>query len=139
MDPELGGVIATAAYLDQLLVEARRADAASLPGSDAKERLMSILLNKHELAEILGVPVSWVEDKCAARMIPHLKLNEYKFTQAHVAEILTMHERRPVEKPAACQKPYLHAQHPASAANGIAPLTARPVEASRRRSRKRSA
>ncbi|MGV9535033.1 hypothetical protein ACWEU6_21935 [Streptosporangium sandarakinum] len=143
MDPELGIALASAARLDRLLVEARRADAAKPPGMDTKERLMSIVLNKHQLAELLGVPVSWVEDKCAARVIPHLKLNEYKFTWDHVAEIIAMHERRPTEKPATRQKPRLHVQHPAAlaapAASGIVPLKARPVDASRRRSRMRSA
>lgn len=62
----------------------------------------AIVINKRQLAELLGCKVSWVETKCVTRKIPHLLLDEYKFTEEHVAEILAMHERRPtVEQPVA--------------------------------------
>ncbi|GAA3027740.1 hypothetical protein [Streptosporangium longisporum] len=54
-----------------------------------------LVINKHELALLLGCKVSWIETKCAQREIPHLLLDGYKFTEKHVAEILVMYERRP--------------------------------------------
>lgn len=57
-----------------------------------------ILINKHQLAELLGenCKVSWIEAQCRTRKIPHLLIGgQYAFTEQHVAEILQMHERRP--------------------------------------------
>lgn len=68
-----------------------------------------ILISKHQLAELLGedFKVSWVEDKCRTRQIPHLLIGgRYAFTEQHVAEILRMHERRPeTEQPAPASVP----------------------------------
>lgn len=62
---------------------------------------MPQLINKHQLAELLTLKVSWIESKCRTRKIPHLLIaGQYRFTEQHVAEILAMHERRPIERPA---------------------------------------
>lgn len=58
------------------------------------------IINKHQLAELLDLKVSWIEEQCRRRLIPHLLLaGQYRFTQEHITEILTMHERRPVTEP----------------------------------------
>ncbi|SFK91456.1 hypothetical protein SAMN05216275_1416 [Streptosporangium canum] len=68
-----------------------------------------LTINKRQLAERLGddFKVSWVEDQCRKRRIPHLLIaGQYAFTEQHVAEILAMHERRPAEEqPAAAPAP----------------------------------
>lgn len=68
-----------------------------------------LTINKRQLAELLGedFKVSWIEDKCRTRQIPHLLIaGQYAFTEGHVQEILAMHERRPAEEqPAAAPAP----------------------------------
>lgn len=62
----------------------------------------TLTITKQELAELLGLKVSWVEDKCRAREIPHLKIaGAYRFTEQHVAAIIAMHERPVAETPPA--------------------------------------
>ncbi|MGJ6967637.1 hypothetical protein ACSDR0_37535 [Streptosporangium sp. G11] len=33
-----------------------------------------IVIDKHRLAELLGCRATWIEDECAAKKIPHLRL-----------------------------------------------------------------
>ncbi|MET8334432.1 hypothetical protein [Streptosporangium canum] len=60
-----------------------------------------LTINKRQLAERLGddFKVSWIEDQCRKRRIPHLLIaGQYAFTEDHVRQILAMHERRPAEE-----------------------------------------
>lgn len=47
------------------------------------------LLNKAELAELLGVPERWVTKACVAREIPMTRLGRHiRFSEADVAELI---------------------------------------------------
>lgn len=47
------------------------------------------LLDKHEAAAWLGVSVSWLEKKVAAREVPHTRLGRsVRFSADHLAEIV---------------------------------------------------
>lgn len=60
--------------------------------------MAKLAINKYELAALLGddFKVSWIEEKCRTRQIPHLLIaGQYRFTEEHVAAIIAMHERAP--------------------------------------------
>lgn len=51
--------------------------------------MVAPLLNKHQLAEILGKPVTFVEENCAARRWEFTWVGrEYRFTEAQVEQII---------------------------------------------------
>jgi excisionase family DNA binding protein len=55
-----------------------------------------ILYTTEEAAEILRVKKSWLERQAAARKIPFTMLGRsYRFTSAHLAAIVRMHEEAP--------------------------------------------
>jgi excisionase family DNA binding protein len=55
------------------------------------------LYTTEEAAEILRVKKSWLERQAAARKIPFTMLGRsYRFTSAHLAAIVRMHEQAPV-------------------------------------------
>ena len=54
------------------------------------------LYTAEEAAEILRVKKSWLERQAAARKIPFTMLGRsYRFTSAHLAAIVRMHEQAP--------------------------------------------
>lgn len=56
---------------------------------------------KAEAAEILRVKVSWLERRAAARQIPFTMLGgAYRFTDAHLAEIVRLNEQGALSSPA---------------------------------------
>jgi excisionase family DNA binding protein len=56
----------------------------------------SPLYTPHEVAALLKVPETWVRDKITARAIPFTWIGKHaRFTDAHVAAIVTMGECRP--------------------------------------------
>lgn len=60
------------------------------PSSAAQEL---VLFTKYEAADILRVKVSWLERQAAARQIPFSLLGgAYRFTPAHLAEIVRLSE-----------------------------------------------
>lgn len=57
------------------------------------------LLTKDELAEVLGVPASWVRAKAASHEIPHRRIGRHiRFAPEDVAAILASSERQPVTR-----------------------------------------
>jgi excisionase family DNA binding protein len=57
------------------------------------------LYTAEEAAEILRVKKSWLERQAAARKIPFTKLGRsYRFTSAHLAAIVLMHEESPAPR-----------------------------------------
>lgn len=51
-------------------------------------------LTVQELAEYLGVSVSWVQKQCAARTIPHSRVaRQIRFTAEHIEQILDAGEQ----------------------------------------------
>jgi len=55
-----------------------------------------ILYTTEEAAQILRVKKSWLERQAAARKIPFTMLGRsYRFTAAHLAAIVRMHEEAP--------------------------------------------
>lgn len=88
-----------------------------------------------EAAEILRVKKSWLERQAAARKIPFTMLGRsYRFTAAHLAAIIRMHEQAPV--PSAWPgdrdiRPRRPAERRASS-GGSAPLRPRPSSGPRR-------
>lgn len=60
---------------------------------------MTPLLDKTELATLLKVPVSWVEDATAARRIPFTRVGKHiRFSEAHVAAIIKAGETLPASQ-----------------------------------------
>ncbi|MEW2353068.1 hypothetical protein [Spirillospora sp. NPDC029432] len=56
---------------------------------------------KEEAAKILRVKVSWLERRAAARQIPFTMLSgSYRFTDAHLAEIVRINEQGMISPPA---------------------------------------
>ncbi|MFF4417138.1 hypothetical protein ACFYY8_31845 [Streptosporangium sp. NPDC001559] len=87
--------------------------------AEPKEPNAPQVVDKYQLANLLSLKVSWIEERCRRRLIPHLLIaGQYRFTQAHITEIISMHERRPVAEPAAAQQ--RHAQQ--SPPGLVAPL-----------------
>jgi hypothetical protein len=53
------------------------------------------------LAELLGVSLSWVHKKCAARAIPHCRVaRQIRFAEEHVRAILAAGEQPLISVPA---------------------------------------
>lgn len=86
---------------------------------------------KEEAAEILRVKVSWLERRAAARQIPFTMLGgAYRFTDAHLAEIVQLNEQGALTTPAApaaARRPRRRAARPATHASGFVPLRPRPA------------
>ncbi|WP_370880831.1 DNA-binding protein [Streptomyces africanus] len=48
------------------------------------------------MAEALGCSAWWVKDRARRGLIPHTRVGRaYRFTAAHLAEIVRLHEERP--------------------------------------------
>jgi excisionase family DNA binding protein len=59
-------------------------------------RMTAPLLNKAQLAELLGVPVGWVDQATAAQTIPFTKIGKHiRFSETHVAAIVAAGEVKP--------------------------------------------
>lgn len=57
------------------------------------------LLTKDELAEVLGVPASWVRAKAAAHEIPHRRIGRHiRFAPEDVAAILAASKQTPIDR-----------------------------------------
>ncbi|WP_171064633.1 helix-turn-helix domain-containing protein [Actinomadura soli] len=86
---------------------------------------------KEEAAEILRVKVSWLERRAAARQIPFTMLGgAYRFTDAHLAEIVRLNEQGALSSPAtpvAARRPRRRVQKPAAHTGGFVPLRPRPT------------
>jgi excisionase family DNA binding protein len=98
---------------------------------------MMTLYTTAEAAEILRVKPSWLERQAAARSIPFAMLGgTYRFTTAHLAAIVAMHENPPpLRRVIADPPPRRPARRKqADMANpGVAPRRSRPRPAPRRR------
>ncbi|MFC9847902.1 helix-turn-helix domain-containing protein [Streptomyces sp. NPDC060223] len=54
------------------------------------------LYRPDEIAEALGCSAWWVKDRARRGLIPHTRVGRaYRFTAAHLAEIVRLHEERP--------------------------------------------
>ncbi|SMD24191.1 helix-turn-helix domain-containing protein [Lentzea albidocapillata] len=64
---------------------------------------MSALPRLHtaeEIAEALGVSEWWVKEQARQRRVPFVKVGgAYRFTSAHLDEIVASHEQRPEHQP----------------------------------------
>ncbi len=93
------------------------------------------LYTAEEAAEILRVKKSWLERQAAARKIPFTMLGRsYKFTAAHLAAIVRMHEQAPVPSAWSGDRD-IRPRHPAErrpSSGGSAPLRPRPRNGPRR-------
>lgn len=59
------------------------------------------LLNKQQLAELLGVPLGWVDRATAGRTIPFTRIGKHiRFSETHVAQIVASGETRPASQSA---------------------------------------
>jgi excisionase family DNA binding protein len=89
-----------------------------------------------EAAVILRVKKSWLERQAAARKVPFTMLGRsYRFTSAHLAAIVLMHEEAPV--PSAWLRdldthPRRRSAEPRATSGGSAPLRPRPRNGPRR-------
>lgn len=94
------------------------------------------LYTSDEAAEILRVKKSWLERQAAARKIPFTMLGRsYRFTPAHLAAIVQMHEEAPApsawvgERDARTRR---RSTEPRATSGGSAPLRPRPRNRPRR-------
>lgn len=54
------------------------------------------LYRPEEIAEALGCSAWWVKDRARRGLIPHTRVGRaYRFTAAHLAEIVRLHEEHP--------------------------------------------
>lgn len=54
------------------------------------------LYRPEEIAEALGCSAWWVKDRARRSLIPHTRVGRaYRFTAAHLAEIVRLHEEHP--------------------------------------------
>lgn len=66
-----------------------------LPGTEGGAPLPR-LYRPEEIAEALGCSAWWVKDRARRGLIPHTRVGRaYRFTAAHLAEIVRLHEERP--------------------------------------------
>ncbi|MEV8030850.1 helix-turn-helix domain-containing protein [Streptomyces sp. NPDC086182] len=66
-----------------------------LPGAEGGAPLPR-LYRPEEIAESLGCSAWWVKDRARRGLIPHTRVGRaYRFTVAHLAEIVRLHEERP--------------------------------------------
>nr|WP_239086127.1 helix-turn-helix domain-containing protein [Streptomyces parvus] len=57
---------------------------------------MPRLYRPEEVAKVLGCSAWWVKDRARRGLIPHTRVGRaYRFTGAHLAEIVCLHEERP--------------------------------------------
>jgi excisionase family DNA binding protein len=95
-----------------------------------------ILYTAEEAAQILRVKKSWLERQAAARKIPFTMLGRsYRFTSAHLAAIVRMHEEAPAPSAWTDDREARSRRHSAgSRATGrtAAPLRPRPRNGPRR-------
>ncbi|WP_078610940.1 MULTISPECIES: helix-turn-helix domain-containing protein [Streptomyces] len=69
--------------------------ARGLPGTEGEVPLPR-LYRPEEIAEALGCSAWWVKDRARRGLIPHTRVGRaYRFTAAHLAEIVRLHEERP--------------------------------------------
>ncbi|MET9655604.1 helix-turn-helix domain-containing protein [Streptomyces sp. NPDC006510] len=55
------------------------------------------LYRPDEVAAVLGCSAWWVKDRARRRQIPFARVGRaYRFTAAHLAEIIRLHEERPI-------------------------------------------
>ncbi|HWU09489.1 MAG TPA: helix-turn-helix domain-containing protein [Streptomyces sp.] len=61
---------------------------------------MPRLYAPEEVAAVLGCSAWWVKDRARRRLIPFTRVGRaYRFSDDHLAEIIRMHEERPVQTP----------------------------------------
>ncbi|MGK3106101.1 helix-turn-helix domain-containing protein [Streptomyces sp. WAC05858] len=75
---------------------------ARTPGHSGAEGEAALprLYRPEEIAETLGCSAWWVKDRARRRLIPHTRVGRaYRFTASHLAEIVRLHEERPVRPP----------------------------------------
>jgi excisionase family DNA binding protein len=87
---------------------------------------------KKEAAEILRVKVSWLERRAAARQIPFAMLGgAYRFTDAHLAEIVRLNEQGALTSPTtpapSRRRARRRSPQPTAHADGFVPLRPRPT------------
>jgi excisionase family DNA binding protein len=94
------------------------------------------LYTAEEAAKILRVKKSWLERQAAARKIPFTMLGRsYRFTSAHLATIVRMHEQAPTlsawpgDRDARSRR---RSAEPRATSRGLAPLRPRPRNGSHR-------
>ncbi|GAA3771554.1 helix-turn-helix domain-containing protein [Streptomyces chiangmaiensis] len=64
------------------------------------------LYRPEEVAEALGCSAWWVKDRARRGLIPHARIGRsYRFSDAHLAEIVRMNEERPDPQPHRPQRP----------------------------------
>jgi excisionase family DNA binding protein len=94
------------------------------------------LYTAEEAAEILRVKKSWLERQAAARKIPFTMLGRsYRFTLAHLAAIVRMHEEVPAPSPWRGDRDTRfrrRSEEPRGISGGSAPLRPRPRNGPRR-------
>lgn len=67
------------------------------PPSTEGEASLPRLHRPEEIAKALGCSTWWVKDRARRGLIPHTRVGRaYRFTAAHLAEIIRLHEERPV-------------------------------------------
>jgi excisionase family DNA binding protein len=87
--PDQAVVFTEIRYMGQPITEPRLTTAGNSQGAPT-------LYTTEEAAEILRVKKSWLERQAAARKIPFTMLGRsYRFTSAHLAAIVRMHEQAP--------------------------------------------
>lgn len=85
-----------------------------------KENVYPIVHTVAEAAAILRVKESWLRRKAASRAIPFTMLSgAYHFTPEHLAEIVRLNEKRPVDKPQRASR----GRRPSRPAEAPAPVT----------------
>jgi excisionase family DNA binding protein len=91
------------------------------------------LYTAEEAAKILRVKKSWLERQAAARKIPFTMLGRsYRFTSAHLAAIIKMHEEAPASSAWAGDRQTRsprRSTEPRATSGGSAPLRPRPRRA----------
>jgi len=89
------------------------------------------IYTKEEAAEILRVKVSWLERRAAARQIPFTMLGgAYRFTDAHLAEIVHLNEQGALSTPtapASDRRARRRTVRSAAHTGGFVPLRPRPA------------
>ncbi|MGQ7750316.1 helix-turn-helix domain-containing protein [Streptomyces sp. WC2508] len=94
------------------------------------------LYRPEEVAAALGCSAWWVKDRARRRQIPFARVGRaYRFTAAHLAEIIRLHEERPT---VAARPPAPGAPPAAPARRSGAPESAAPSSRLRARPPRRS-
>jgi excisionase family DNA binding protein len=72
------------------------------------------LKNYQEVADLLGVPLKWLQDKVQAGDVPHTRLGKHvRFTKANIDEIIAR-AQRPAKNPAPIPGKWAEGIRPAS-------------------------